>query len=195
MSFNDDEKSDKNITQSYSNNETWMKNYITEILTASDFSWNTFYLRYLTSDHLIDISPFDAADDDTYSNQLPNDYMIITYDLLNEIIEEECVRYFSYSPWISVSKSGIKIRPIPETGNSFQEILKQMESYLNTWSDSEDVEQIITKEIFKDRSLTDFQSDFETIGGEIADLILQKLVTDTLSSCFSFKDKARMIYL
>uniref|UniRef100_A0A7N0USX5 DUF4378 domain-containing protein n=1 Tax=Kalanchoe fedtschenkoi TaxID=63787 RepID=A0A7N0USX5_KALFE len=181
--FDEDDlpESDKSVVdkkQPCHDNESKQK-YIKEILTASGFSWNKFYLRSLSSDQLLDTSLYDA-ELDIHSDQAPNEYKLL-FDCTNGVVMDLCARYFGGSPLTPLSK----YRPIPDTKIAFQEIWEGLEWHLRPLSPPWSLEQIVAKDLARDGRWMDLRSDADTIGTEIEDMILQELVEDTVMSCFS----------
>ncbi|CAM8899635.1 unnamed protein product [Rhodiola kirilowii] len=169
--------------KSCNDNESSQK-FIKEILTASDFSWDTMYIRSLSSDQLLDVSLYDT-EVDIHSDQPSNEYKLLL-DCLNEVLMDSCARYFGSSPCMPLSKPNI--RPIPDTENAIREIWERVEWHLRPSSSPRGFEQIVDKDLAKDGRWMDLRFDVDTIGTEIENLILQELIEDTILSCLSDVD-------
>lgn len=175
-------ESEKSTLDQKSMDDTETKRkYIQEILTLSGFSWNTVYLRSLSSEQLLDSSLYDA-DVDILSDQPSNEYKLL-FDSLNEVLLDVCAQYLGGCPLTSFSKHNI--RPIPDTDKAFREIWQGVEWHLRPLPLPRSLEQMVEKDLAKDGRWVDLRFDSVIIGNEIEDVIFQQLLEDTAASCFS----------
>ncbi|PSS11706.1 hypothetical protein CEY00_Acc15988 [Actinidia chinensis var. chinensis] len=151
--------------------------YVEAVLLASDVNWEEFLLRWLASDQILDPSLFDELE--LFSNRSRHDQKLL-FDCTNQVLEEVCERYFSYTPWVSFVKHNI--RPIPWRKDLIREVWEGVEWSLLLHPSPSTLDQIVRKDLEKNGTWMNLRTDVESIGTDIEETIFEELVAATISS-------------
>lgn len=154
--------------------------YIKTVLQASGLNRDQLWIKYLSSDKILDQSLFDEAG--FFPNQVCHDQKLL-FDSVNEVLVDVCWHYLGASPWVSFVKPGI--RP---TADMKMVVLKVWEGvcwHLLPFPRPHTLDQIVRKDMARSEAWMDLRCDAETVGFEIGEAILAELMEDTILSCES----------
>ncbi|XP_058083421.1 uncharacterized protein LOC131231295 [Magnolia sinica] len=149
--------------------------YVRTVLQASGLSCDGFMARWHSSGHLLDPYLFDEVEA-SFTAQSSDDQKLL-FDCINEVLGEVYERFFSCSPWVSFVKPNI--RPIPMGKNLVREVWEGIDRLFPTQY-PHTLDQIVGKDMEKDGTWMNLQSEVESFGNEMGDLILERLLEETI---------------
>ncbi|XP_068645821.1 uncharacterized protein [Aristolochia californica] len=148
--------------------------YIKKVIEASGLSCDELKGKCPYSDPPLNPSLFDEVE---APNRLFSEDQKLLFDCINEVLTEIYERFFGQSPWVSFVKT--ETRPIPQGKNILQEVLNGIDQYLLT-PGPRTLDQIVGKDMAKDRTWMDVRLHAEEIGFEMGDAIFDRIMEETI---------------
>lgn len=149
--------------------------HVKALLQPSTFNWDELYIRSLSSELLLDPMLLDEVE--YFPNQLCDNQKLL-FDCINEVLMEVCEYYYSS---LGVSFVKPKIRPIPNTKDTIQEVWEGVHWHLLPLPLPRTLDQIVRKDMAKTETWMDLRLDTDCIGFEMGEAILEDLVEDTIT--------------
>lgn len=159
------------------NDEESAFEYVEAVLLGSGLIWDEYLLKWLSSSPILDSTLYDEVE--LFSSRSHHEQKLL-FDCTNEVLEEECNRYFGC--FLLMSSNTQNIRPVPTRMALIQEIWEGVEWHLQQGPSPQSLDQLLSKDMAKSRKWMDVRLDIQHIGMEIEEAILDKLVEDTVSS-------------
>ncbi|XP_068640132.1 uncharacterized protein [Aristolochia californica] len=148
--------------------------YIKKVIEASGLSCDELKGTCPFSDPPLNPSLFDEVE---APNSLFSEDKKLLFYCINEVLTEIYERFFGHSPWVSFVKT--ETRPIPQGKNILQEVLDGID-HNPLPPEPCTLDQIVGKDMAKDRTWMDVRLHAEEIGFEMEDAILDKIMEETI---------------
>ncbi|KAG9441287.1 hypothetical protein H6P81_017141 [Aristolochia fimbriata] len=148
--------------------------YVKKVIEASGLSCDELKGSCPFSDPPLNPSLFDEVE---APNRLFSDDQKLLFDCVNEVLTKIYERYFGHSPWISFVKT--ETRPIPRGKNFLREVLEGIDECLLP-PGPRTLDQLVGKDMAKDKTWMDVRLHAEEICFEIEDAIFDKIMEESI---------------
>ncbi|CAN1237151.1 Protein TRM32, partial [Linum grandiflorum] len=157
--------------------------FIKNALLSSGLNWEELYLMSDSPDQILD--PSTCYDFDLFPNQLCSDQQLL-FDCTDEALAEVYERYFSCTPGLSLGNP--PVRPVPNIENTVHEVFERVYWHLLPLPAPHSLEQIVTKDMDRNRSWMDLRCDAQTVIVDIGEAIFNDLVERSILGCVNKLD-------
>ncbi|GKE28651.1 TRM32-like protein [Tanacetum coccineum] len=169
IQFEDQEICTRNCME----NEESAFEYVEAVLLASDFNWDDFENRWLSSAQILDSSLFDEVE--IFSSQ-PSYNQRLLFDSTNEILKEVCDCYIDFFSFVRR-----KIQPVPKGENLINEVWERIELH-STNNYPLSLDHLIKKDLEISKTWMNLGCDSREMVSEINDSIFEDMIDDTVLS-------------
>ncbi|CAI9101878.1 OLC1v1000024C2 [Oldenlandia corymbosa var. corymbosa] len=154
--------------------------YVEAVLLGSGLNWDDYLLRWLSSSSILESTLYDEVE--LFSSRSRDEQKLL-FDCINEVLEEVCDYYFGSFPLSWHAKQNI--RPVPMRMNLIHEIWEGVEWHLLQYPSPQSLDQLLKKDMAKSRTWMNLRLDFQHIGEEVEDIIVDDLIEDIISTFIS----------
>ncbi|KAL8192361.1 hypothetical protein R6Q57_027546 [Mikania cordata] len=149
--------------------------YVEAVLLSSDLNWSEFEKRWISSDHILDVSMFHEVE--TFSGRAKHDQMLL-FDSTNEALEEVCNRFIPDSSFIKLN-----VWPVPKGMDLIKEVWSRLESRLCKVY-PRDLSKLVKHDLETSRMWLNVGSELREIVNKIEESVFEETIDDTLLSLF-----------